>query len=196
MVLTQVTEHTYPYAWDVVTRAFWNKYPNAKLSHVERVDVLSRYIDEDGCLHSARLAKCTQNNMPSWAESILGKHSYVYEETICDPVKKTLRLKSTNLSFRSVATVEESCLYQVDPKNIHGQTLYTQEAQVRAFVPFVSRKLESFSVSRGAETAARGLGAMEGICKEIFQGTFVPATAFCESKPLDVTVDLSATNST
>ncbi|OQS00108.1 hypothetical protein THRCLA_21748 [Thraustotheca clavata] len=178
MVLNQKTEHTYPYSWDVVSRAFWNKYPNAKLSHVERVDVLNRYIDSEGRLHSARLAKCTQNNMPSWAESILGKYSYVYEETICDPVNKTLQLKSTNLSYRSVATVNEVCLYTQakGPDGLFSHTHYTQDAQVSAFVPFVSQKLEKLSVSRGAETAAKGLNAMEAICKEIFQGNF----ALCE----------------
>ncbi|CAK4081435.1 unnamed protein product [Aphanomyces euteiches] len=181
MVLHQTTEHVYPYSWDVVTRAFWNKYPNAKLAHVERVDVLSRYIDNEGRLHTARLAKCTQNNMPSWAVKILGKFSYVYEETICDPVAKTLLLKSTNLSYRSVATVHETCFYQpaAGPDGAMSQTMYTQDAEVSAFVPFVSQKLESLSVNRGAETAARGLSAMEAICKDIFQGQ----TAFCDSVP-------------
>ncbi|ETW06514.1 hypothetical protein H310_02745 [Aphanomyces invadans] len=182
MVLHQTTEHVYPYSWDVVSRAFWNKYPNAKLAHVERVDVLSRYMDAEGRLHTARLAKCTQNNMPSWAVSMLGKYSYVYEETICDPVAKTLHLKSTNLSYRSVATVHESCVYRPHPASESGgmtHTMYTQDAEVSAFVPFVSQKLESFSVSRGAETAARGLSAMEALCKEIFQGQ----TAFCEPAP-------------
>ncbi|KAF0682471.1 Aste57867_25423 [Aphanomyces stellatus] len=181
MVLHQITEHVYPYSWDVVSRAFWNKYPNAKLAHIERVDVLSRFIDSEGRLHTARLAKCSQNNMPSWATRLLGKHAYVYEETICDPVKKTLELKSTNLSFRSVATVHESCVYRplAGPDGTLSHTMYTQDSEVSAFVPFVSQKLESLSVSRGVENAARGLSAMEALCKEIFQGQ----TAYCEPAP-------------
>lgn len=180
MVLTQTTEHIYPYSWDVVTRAFWNKYPNPKLAHVERVDVLDRYIDSNGCLRTARLARCTQNNIPRWAESVLGKSAFVYEETICDPVKKTLELRSRNLSFTSVATVEETCFYQVDPKYPTSSTKYTQQARVTAFVPLVAKKLEDFSVRAGAVTASLGLSAMEGICNDIFQGTFTPV--LCEPR--------------
>lgn len=178
MVLTNETTHTYPFHWDVVTRAFWNKYPNSMLSHVERMDVLERRVDEQGRLRTSRLAKCTQGNLPSWAKSMLGTSSYVFEETICDPKNKTLLLKSTNLSFRSVATVEETCVYSVHPENAET-TLYTAEAKVTAFVPMLSKKLESFSVSRGAETAAKGIRAVEEICKDIFEGTFEPA--LCES---------------
>lgn len=177
MVLTNETTHTYPFHWDVVTRAFWNKYPNSMLTHVERMDVLERRVDANGCLRTSRLAKCTQANVPSWAKSMLGTSSYVFEETVCDPKTKTLVLKSTNLSFRSVATVEETCVYSVHPENA-DMTLYKAEAKVTAFVPMLSKKLESFSVSRGAETAAKGIRAVEAICHDIFDGTFEPA--LCE----------------
>ncbi|TMW64278.1 hypothetical protein Poli38472_012900 [Pythium oligandrum] len=175
MVLTNETTYVYPFAWDVVTRAFWNKYPNPTLAHVERVDVLDRRVDEHGRLLTCRLAKCTQSNLPSWVKSTLGASTYVYEETICDPVNKTLVLKSSNLSLRSVATVEETCVYSVHPEHPE-QTLYQAEAKVTAFVPMLSKKLESFSVSRGAETAAKGIRAVESICHDIFDGTFVPVT--------------------
>ncbi|RLN56093.1 hypothetical protein BBJ29_006727 [Phytophthora kernoviae] len=178
MVLTNETSHVYPFHWDVVTRAFWNKYPNSRLAHVERVDVLDRRIDAEGRLVTTRLAKVTQKNLPGWVRSALGDSTYVFETTVCDPQQKRLVLKSTNLSFRSVATVNETCVYTVHPDNAQ-KTLYEAEAEVTAFVPFVSRKLESFSVSRGAETAAKGIRAVEEICNDIFQGTFQPA--FCET---------------
>ncbi|KAG7401563.1 PRELI domain containing protein 3A [Phytophthora boehmeriae] len=178
MVLTNETRHVYPFHWDVVTRAFWNKYPNSRLAHVERVDVLDRQLDAEGRLVTTRLAKVTQKNLPGWVRSALGDSTYVFETTVCDPQQKRLVLKSTNLSFRSVATVNETCVYSVHPDN-DQKTLYEAEAEVTAFVPFVSRKLESFSVSRGAETAAKGIRAVEEICNDIFQGTFQPA--FCET---------------
>ncbi|KAG2522476.1 hypothetical protein JM18_006134 [Phytophthora kernoviae] len=144
MVLTNETSHVYPFHWDVVTRAFWNKYPNSRLAHVERVDVLDRRIDAEGRLVTTRLAKVTQKNLPGWVRSALGDSTYVFETTVCDPQQKRLVLKSTNLSFRSVATVNETCVYTVHPDNAQ-KTLYEAEAEVTAFVPFVSRKLESFS---------------------------------------------------
>lgn len=180
MVLTNETRHVYPFDWDVVTRAFWNKYPNKTLAHVERVDVLDRRLDAQGRLVTARLAKCSQGNLPSWARSIVGGSSYVYEETVCDPKAKTLVLKSTNLSFRAVATIEETCVYSQHPEDAQ-LTLYEAEAKVTAFVPLLAKKLESLSVSRGAETAAKGIRAVEAICNDMFQGTFVPA--LCEPQP-------------
>ncbi|CAH0518725.1 unnamed protein product [Peronospora belbahrii] len=108
--------------------------------------------------------------------------TYVFEETVCDPHLKRLVLKSTNLSLRSVATVEETCVYSVYPNNDH-KTLYEAKAKVTAFVPLLNRKLETFSVSRGAETAAKGIRAVEEICSDIFQGTFQPV--FCETAQED-----------
>lgn len=177
MVLTNETRHVYPFQWDVVTRAFWNKYPNSRLAHVERVDVLDRRLDAQGRLVTTRLAKVTQKNVPGWVRSALGDSTYVFEETTCDAQRQRLVLKSTNLSLRSVATVEETCVYSVHPEDAR-QTLYEAEVKVTAFVPLLSQKLEKFSVSRGAETAAKGIRAVEEICNDMFQGTFQPA--FCE----------------
>ncbi|CAI5743346.1 unnamed protein product [Peronospora destructor] len=178
MVLTHETRYVYPFHWDVVTRAFWNKYPNERLAHVERVDVLDRRLDEEGRLVTTRLAKVIQKNVPGWVRSALGDSTYVFEETICDPQLKRLVLKSTNLSLRSVATIEETCVYSVHPESDRN-TLYEAEAKVTAFVPLLNRKLESFSVTRGADTAAKGIRAVEEICNGIFEGTFQPA--FCEA---------------
>ncbi|GMF22066.1 unnamed protein product [Phytophthora lilii] len=178
MVLTNETRHVYPFDWAVVTRAFWNKYPNSRLAHVERVDVLDRRLDAQGRLVTTRLAKVTQKNLPGWVRSALGDSTYVFEETTCDARRQRLVLKSTNLSLRSVATVEETCVYSRHPDDA-GKTLYEAEVKVTAFVPLLSQKLESFSVSRGAETAAKGIRAVEEICNDIFQGTFQPA--LCET---------------
>ncbi|CAI5732373.1 unnamed protein product [Hyaloperonospora brassicae] len=189
MVLTHETRYVYPFHWDVVTRAFWNKYPNKRLAHVERVDVLDRQLDAQGRLVTTRLAKVTQTNVPQWVRSALSDSTYVFEETICDPQRKRLVLRSTNLSLRSVATVEETCVYSVHPDDEH-KTLYEAEAKVTAFVPLVGRKLESFSASRGADTAAKGIRVVEEICNDIFQGTFQPA--FCEAMRGAATASVAA----
>ena len=142
------------------------------------MDVLDRVMDEQGRLHMSRLAKCSQNNVPNWAKNLIGgTTSYVYEESICDPHSKRLISKSTNPSFRSAATIEETCLYSEDPHNPR-QTLYRAEAKVSAFTPFISSKLERFSIRSGAETAASGIRAIECICNDIFEGTFAPV--MCE----------------
>ncbi|CAK4069262.1 unnamed protein product [Aphanomyces euteiches] len=161
---TQRTEHVYPHGWDVVTQAFWRKYPNPMLPHVEKMEVISRFLDEQGRLHTARLGVCTPTNLPEWAEVILGRHSFVYEETVCDPHAKTLQLKSTNLSYRSVAVVNEDCHYNsLGP----SATKYVQSSHVQAFVPLLSRQFETFWVERGNETAAAGLRAMETLCQAV-----------------------------
>ncbi|KAF0718450.1 Aste57867_1686 [Aphanomyces stellatus] len=164
MVMTQRTEHVYPHAWAVVSSAFWRKYPNPALPHVEKMDVLSRFLDDRGRLHTARLCRCVPSNMPAWATTLLGNYSYVYEETICDPEARTLHLKSTNLSFRSVAVVDEVCDYtSVDDRH----TKYTQTSRVVAHVPILAKALEEHWIERGAETAQQGLRAMEAICDAV-----------------------------
>ncbi|ETV98876.1 hypothetical protein, variant [Aphanomyces invadans] len=165
----QRSEHVFAYPWEVVSAAFWRKYPHPMLPHVEKMEVISRFLDEQGCLHTARLGKCTPANVPSWVTRVLGTHySYVYEESVCDPVDKTLRLQSANLSFRSLAVVDEICSYSAPPRlsSSAPTTLYTQTSRVRAFFPFVSRAFEEYWVERGTEAAHQGISAMEDLCSE------------------------------
>ncbi|ETV73435.1 hypothetical protein H257_11577 [Aphanomyces astaci] len=164
----QRSEHVFPYGWDVVTAAFWRKYPHPMLPHVEKMDVISRFIDEQGCLHTARLGVCSPINVPSWVTYILGTHySHVYEESVCNPVSKTLQLRSTNLSYRSIAVVDEICTYAA-AESILGpsqpSTLYTQVSRVNALLPFFSQSFEEYWVERGTATARQGVLAMDELC--------------------------------
>ncbi len=176
MVLNQETEHIYRYPWDIVSRAFWRKYPNPRLQYVVRMDIVSRFIDNGGRLCTARVAKCVERGMPEWVESILGRYWYVYEETICDPVAKTLELKSTNLTFRTVTTIDEMCLYrqQAAPDDSMTHTKYSQDSRIAFFIPLVSDQLERLSLNRGQENAVKGLSSMEDLCKRILDGETFP----------------------
>ncbi|CAO3612228.1 unnamed protein product [Mucor hiemalis] len=46
---------TSTFQWQNVTLAFWLRYPNPFASHVLSVDVLDRYVDENGVLKTTRL---------------------------------------------------------------------------------------------------------------------------------------------
>ena len=179
MVASKETRHLYKYDWDTVTTAFWNKYPNPNLPHVESSDVVSRSIDKDGNLRTARVARCRQD-VPRFAQSFFGKYCFVYEETIVDPKVKTLNLKTVNISYGNAFRVEEHCSYKQHPDNKEW-TEYKQEARITAFVPFISKKLEQVSVELSGVNASKGLNTMESICKDIFEGKFKNAYALCES---------------
>lgn len=173
------TSHTYKYSWDLVTTAFWNKYPNPNLPHVESSDVVDRYVDADGRLRSARVARCRQD-IPAFAQGMFGKFCFVFEESIVDPKKKTLTLRTRNISYSNLFQVQEECVYSPHASNAEW-TEYKQEAKITAFVPFISRKIEQFSVKAGNSNAVKGLQTMEGICRDLFNGTFISSYAYCES---------------
>ncbi|RHZ04470.1 hypothetical protein DYB37_012045 [Aphanomyces astaci] len=81
----QRSEHVFPYGWDVVTAAFWRKYPHPMLPHVEKMDVISRFIDEQGCLHTARLGVCSPINVPSSIAVVDEICTYAAAESILSP---------------------------------------------------------------------------------------------------------------
>jgi len=57
------TTHDYPYSFDQVTAAHWQKYPNPLTRHVLHVDTIHREVDpKSGTLITKRLIVCRQKN--------------------------------------------------------------------------------------------------------------------------------------
>nr|XP_048676036.1 PRELI domain containing protein 3B isoform X2 [Caretta caretta] len=94
------------------------KYPNPMNPSVIGVDVLDRHIDPSGKLHSHRLLS-TEWGMPSIVKSLIGAcrtKTYVQEHSVVDPVKKTMELKSSNISFTNLVSVDERLIYKPHPQ--------------------------------------------------------------------------------
>ena len=121
--------HVGSHPWETVTTAAMQKYPNPMNPSVVGVDILDRHIDLSRTWHRHRLLS-TDWGLPSIMKSLIGEartKTYVQEHSVVDPVEKTMELKSTNISFTNMVSVDErlTCKpYPQDPE----KTVLTQEA--------------------------------------------------------------------
>ncbi|KAG7259579.1 hypothetical protein CRUP_003960 [Coryphaenoides rupestris] len=140
------SEHVFNHPWETVTKAAMQKYPNPMNPNVFGVDVLDRRVDASGRLHSTRLLS-TEWGLPSMAKSMFGVTrtcTYVQEHSIVDPKEKTFELKSTNISFTNMVSVDEKLTYKPHPENPE-KTVLTQEAVIsgREAMEWVIRRLNN-----------------------------------------------------
>jgi 4-amino-4-deoxychorismate lyase len=102
----------------MVTLGVFQKYPNPYLDHVSSTDVLSRYVDGQGRLHSLRLmVKRVPTGLPFWIQALIPRlrpSSYVAEESVVDPSTMTMSTRSINLSNRRFMVAEERQLIKAD----------------------------------------------------------------------------------
>lgn len=157
-------EHTYRYNWGNVVLAFWRKYPNKFSEHVKEVDTFSRKFDPvSGDLTTYRMISC-ESSLPGWMASLgISSHAYALEETVVNAKNKTMVVRSRNLTGASMMVVEEKCSYVEDPVN-KSFTKYTQEANIKAFLPLLHWKLENYTLSSMASKSKQGLTVMEELC--------------------------------
>ncbi|XP_055400549.1 PRELI domain containing protein 3B isoform X2 [Bubalus kerabau] len=145
--------------WETVTTAAMQKYPNPMNPSVVGVDVLDRHIDPSGKLHSHRLLS-TEWGLPSIVKSIIGAartKTYVQEHSVVDPVEKTMELKSTNISFTNMVSVDERLIYKPHPQDPE-KTILTQEAIITVKGVSLGSYLEGLmasTISSNANKSAR-----------------------------------------
>ena len=152
--------------------------------HVTNVDYLSRRIDPaTGNLYTERLLSCKQN-VPEFFLKLVGgqNSSIVYEKSVVDLEGRKLVLKSTNLTYSHLLTVEETCTYEAFAQNMndndidqltHDSTKFTQEARIRSFSAwnYLRESLEDFSVNRFQANAHKGRAALENVLHGLINDT-------------------------
>jgi len=158
------SSHTFQHPWSTVTQAFWRKYPNDFQSSVYGTDVIERYVDAEGKLHSKRLI-ISDWNIPSFMKFFFGEtRGYAVEYSIVDPVEETLTLRSQNINAVSMFAMREEISY----KSVGETTRLNHEAK---FVFTVSRifddAAENWLVGTITEAARKGLMAMESITVKV-----------------------------
>uniref|UniRef100_A0AC11BCA6 Uncharacterized protein n=1 Tax=Ovis aries TaxID=9940 RepID=A0AC11BCA6_SHEEP len=153
------SEHVFDHPWETVTTAAMQKYPNPMNPSVVGVDVLDRHIDPSGKLHSHRLLS-TEWGLPSIVKSIIGAartKTYVQEHSVVDPIEKTMELKSTNISFTNMVSVDERLIYKPHPQDPE-KTILTQEAIITVKGVSLGSYLEGLmasTISSNANKSAR-----------------------------------------
>ncbi|XP_061114508.1 PRELI domain containing protein 3B-like [Conger conger] len=162
------SEHIFNHRWETVTKAAMQKYPNPMNPSVVGVDVLDRRVDQTGRLHSSRLLS-TEWGLPSLVKSIIGvtgSRTYVQEHSVVDPREKTFELKSTNISFTHMVSVDERLVYRPHPQDPE-KTVLTQEALISVKGVSLSSYLEGLMASTISTNAGKGREAMEWVIRRL-----------------------------
>ncbi|XP_044841230.1 PRELI domain containing protein 3B isoform X3 [Mauremys mutica] len=144
------------------------KYPNPMNPSVIGVDVLDRHVDPSGKLHSHRLLS-TEWGMPSIVKSLIGAcrtKTYVQEHSVVDPVEKTMELKSSNISFTNLVSVDERLIYKPHPQEPE-KTILTQEAIISVKGVSVSSYLEGLMENTISSNANKGREALEWVISKL-----------------------------
>lgn len=135
-----------------------------KCAH-SRAFVTSRYIDEQGRLVTKRLHVISQD-VPSFIKALVGTPvSYAGEESVVDPVKKTLTMKTINLSMGCLATIDELCRYTSKTDNT---ARYVKKLNVFGHCnSFINSTVEDWCISVDAANRFNGFKVMEEIASDI-----------------------------
>nr|XP_004667045.2 PRELI domain containing protein 3B-like [Jaculus jaculus] len=144
------------------------KNPNPMNPSVLGVDVLHRHIDPSGKLHSHRLLS-TEWGLPSIVKSLIGAErtkTYVQEQSVVDPVKKTMELRSTNISFTNMVSVDERLTYKPHPQDPE-KTVLSQEAIITVKGVNLSSSLKGLMASTISSNARKGREAMEWVIRKL-----------------------------
>ncbi|XP_075032897.1 PRELI domain containing protein 3B [Mixophyes fleayi] len=158
------SEHVFDHPWETVTTAAMQKYPNPMNPNVVGVDVLNRHVNSSGQLHSDRLLS-TEWGMPSLVKSLIGASrtkTYIQEHSVVDPVAKTMELKSSNITFTNMVSVDERLVYKPHPLDAN-KTILTQEAIISVKGVSLSSYLEGMMANTISSNASKGRDAMEWV---------------------------------
>ncbi|ORY74862.1 PRELI-like family-domain-containing protein [Protomyces lactucae-debilis] len=175
-------ECRFSYPWAQVSAAHWRKYPNEKADHVVAVDTLKREFDaEKGILRIERLITCRQG-APRWIVKLVGatEESYVREVSEINLKDRSLVLKSVNLTFSNIMSVQETVRYVPDAKNPESETLFRQDAKITAYGAlsrFANNMMEDFTIDRFKQNAARGRAGFESVLERFTPRPQSPASA-------------------
>lgn len=149
--------------WDHVVSAFWQRYPNPFSTHVLTEDVVYREVTADNRLLTRRLLMKT-NRLPRWAEHIfptgMSRSVYIVEDSIVDPVKRSLTTYTWNLNHTTLMSVEERCIFQ-DSVEQPATTRLLREAWISSNVYGFSRPIQEFGLARFKSNQVKAMKGLE-----------------------------------
>ncbi|XP_053317862.1 PRELI domain-containing protein 1, mitochondrial [Spea bombifrons] len=164
-------------SWDQVFAAFWQRYPNPYSKHVLSEDILYREVTPDHKLLTRKLLTKT-NRLPRWAERFFPANVahavYVIEDSVMDPINKTLISFTWNINHATIMSVEERCTYCENSENTNW-TEIKREAWVSSKVLGFTRPIQEFGLARFRSNVTKALKGFEYILAKM-QGDAPPRT--------------------
>uniref|UniRef100_A0A1A7XYZ9 PRELI/MSF1 domain-containing protein n=1 Tax=Iconisemion striatum TaxID=60296 RepID=A0A1A7XYZ9_9TELE len=149
--------------WDHVVSAFWQRYPNPFSTHVLTEDVVYREVTADNRLLSRRLLMKT-NRLPRWAECLfpagMSRSVYIIEDSIVDPVSRSLTTYTWNLNHTKLMSVEERCVFQDSAKQ-PAATQLKREAWISSSIFGFSKPIQEFGLARFKSNQVKAMKGLE-----------------------------------
>uniref|UniRef100_A0A3B3HQG9 PRELI/MSF1 domain-containing protein n=1 Tax=Oryzias latipes TaxID=8090 RepID=A0A3B3HQG9_ORYLA len=149
--------------WDHVVSAFWQRYPNPFSTHVLTEDVVYRELTADHRLLSRRLLMKT-NRLPRWAERLfpagMSRSVYIVEDSIVDPVERSLTTYTWNLNHTTLMSVEERCVF-LESVEHPATTQLKREAWISSSIYGFSKPIQEFGLARFKSNQVKALKGLE-----------------------------------
>jgi hypothetical protein len=108
------------------------------------------------------------------------EESYVREVSEVSLKDQSLVLKSVNLTFSNIMSVQETVRYVPDVQRPDAQTVFRQDAKITAYGAlsrFANNMMEDFTIDRFKQNAARGRAGFESVLERFKQRPQVSMTS-------------------
>jgi len=152
----------FDHTWLDVTSLYWGKFPNRYQPYIKTVDTFDRELDTETGVMTVRRMITHNSPGPKWMYALgFPDEVSALEEITVDPNKRTLVLKTKNITAASIFQVAETCLYT---ENEELTTDYEQNIQITSFLPFFSSLAEDFSFKTCAKNSDKGVSTMSELC--------------------------------
>lgn len=118
-------------------------------------DILERQVDSNGHLYTKRLISKT-NPCPKWAEKFISVRSLlIIEESIVDPVGKTLTTYTRNIGCKNYMTIDEKLVYKQSLRD-QNETIAQRSAWIESNFGYgMSRAVVAFGMERFKKNIAK-----------------------------------------
>jgi len=152
----------FDHPWLDVTSVFWGKFPNRYQPYIKAVDTFDREFDPESGVLTVRRMITHHSPGPKWMYALgFPDEVSALEEITVDPNKRSLVMKTKNITAASIFQVAETCVYT---ENEQLTTDYQQNIQITSFLPIFPGLAEEFSFNTCAKNSDKGVCTMSELC--------------------------------
>ena len=147
---------TYQHPFGAVTASLWSKYDGHK--YVKEVDVLERYLDAEGRLHSKRLLSMSGNLPAIFKPFVPVRSIYMLETVVVDAERQIMTVSTQNINMSDVVEAHSDSRYSpVEGADVES-TLYQIKINVLAFPSKASVESPGLEDGAGSNRSTSGVG--------------------------------------
>ncbi|XP_021361212.1 PRELI domain-containing protein 1, mitochondrial-like [Mizuhopecten yessoensis] len=175
----------FPFQWDQVVTGFWQKYSLSNSKHINSEDVLSRKIVE-GKLFSKRLINKSAGSAQKVANMLFNKkakRTWVIEESVVDPVEKTMVTYTRNIGLKELALIEEKCVYKANPEKT-DEVIQMKSAWIDSSHAYLGRIIQNLVYQHFKRRAGKSSGELLGVLTKLYSMEVADPTNSSGIRPL------------